>query len=60
MNKKKINELGVGDSIDFPIRFLRTVRNVVSELNTIHYLENKKWESETIKEKGIIIARRVS
>ncbi|WP_294590730.1 hypothetical protein [uncultured Bacteroides sp.] len=59
-SKKKMREMEVEDTLAFPIDVVETVRNNVSLLNTKHYLEGKKWSSETNKEEGTVIVKRVS
>lgn len=59
-SKKKMREMEVEGTLAFPIDVVETVRNNVTLLNAKHYLEGKKWSSETNKEKGTVIVKRVS
>lgn len=57
--RKKIENIELGAEVEFSIEKASTIRNVVSLLNSIYYLKSKRWKSETVREKGIIIVKRV-
>ncbi len=56
--KERIRNLGEGASIELPIASLESIRNYVSIFNAKHCNEGKKWESESFKEKGVVIVTR--
>lgn len=58
--KEKVEALEKGKEIAQPISTMQHVRNVVSYLNAVYYLQGSRWESKTVREKGVVIARRVS
>lgn len=43
-----------GQSALFPISRLNSVRNAVTTLNMVKYLEGMRWRSETAREEGNI------
>lgn len=45
---------------DFPIEKLRTIKNYIAIVNTERFLHGEKWESETIREEGIIRVNRIA
>ncbi len=59
-SKKLMRELLLNEELSFPIDVVETVRNNVSLLNAKHYIEGKKWKSESFKEKGIVIVTRTT
>lgn len=55
-----VRELPEGDHKDFPIKKQRTIKNYITLLNAEGYMDGLVWTAETLKEQGIIRARRVS
>lgn len=52
--KQKCAVLEPGQSALFPINRLNSVRNAVTTLNMVNYLEGMRWRSEAVKEEGKI------
>lgn len=59
-SKERMRNMEKGDSIKLPISSVETIRNNVSLLNAKHYQEGKRWESESIKEEGIVVVTRIA
>lgn len=58
-NRKLIESINVGDKpLEFPIASVEYVRNVVSSLNTRYYVQGRRWRSESVRERGVVLAYR--
>lgn len=59
-SKEKMRNMKIGDTLEFPISSLETIRNNVSILKAKHLLEGKIWASKSYPQKGIVVVTRTA